>query len=95
MRPFLLPEVPVWASEELLSRSERPRGGSGGLEVRSQPEFGSPQSAQLRDYLGATGAKRGILAFRSLGEISWVENPAFLLAPSPEKGEAVHEGRSS
>jgi CRISPR-associated exonuclease Cas4 len=52
-------------------------------------------AAQLRDYLVATGAKRGILAFLSLGEIAWVENPASLLAPSPEQGEAVHKGRGS
>jgi hypothetical protein len=49
-------------------------------------------AAQLGDYLKATGARRGMLVFLSLGEITRVENPASLLAPSPEQGEAVQEG---
>lgn len=32
-------------------------------------------AAQLRDYLMATGAERGLLTFLNLGEIAWVYNP--------------------
>jgi CRISPR-associated exonuclease Cas4 len=41
-------------------------------------------AAQLRDYLMATGAERGMLAFLSLGEIAWVDNPATSPTPRSE-----------
>jgi hypothetical protein len=64
-------------------------------DISPSSEVRNRYVAQLRDYLVATGAKRGILAFLSLGEISWVENPASLLAPSTKQGEAVREARPS
>jgi ATP-dependent exoDNAse (exonuclease V) beta subunit len=106
MRPFLVPEVAIWASGDgvlVAGRADALAIRDNRVEVavdwKSDINPGSTvrnrYAAQLRDYLAATGAKRGILAFLSLGEISWVENPASLLAPSPEQGEAVQEGRPS
>jgi CRISPR-associated exonuclease Cas4 len=106
MRPFLLPEVAIWASEAsvlVAGRADALAIREGRVEVAVDWKSDiNPSSAarnryaaQLGDYLVATGAKRGLLAFLSLGEIAWVENPASLLTPSPEHSEAVHEGRDS
>ena len=94
MRPFLLPEVAIWASEEsvlVAGRADALAIRDGRVEVavdwKSDVNPSSAvrhrYSAQLRDYLIATGGARGMLAFLSLGEISWVENPASLLDPNP------------
>ena len=104
MRPFLLPEVTIWASGEgvlVAGRADALAIREGRVEVavdwksdiNPSSAVRNRYAAQLRDYLVATGAKRGILAFLSLGEISWIENPASLLAPSSEQGEAIHKAR--
>lgn len=106
MRPFLLPEVAIWGSEEgvlVAGRADALAIREGRVEVaidwksdiNPSSAVRNRYAAQLREYLQATGAKRGILAFLSLGEITWVENAASLLAPSPEQGAAVHEGKPS
>jgi CRISPR-associated exonuclease Cas4 len=87
MRPFLLPEVAIWGSGEgvlVAGRADALAIKEGRVEVavdwksdiNPSSAVRNSYAAQLRDYLVATGAKRGILAFLSLGEISWVENPA-------------------
>ena len=94
MRPFLLPEVAIWASEEsvlVAGRADALAIRDGRVEVAVDWKSDvNPSSAvrhryaaQLRDYLIATGGARGMLVFLSLGEISWVENPASLLDPNP------------
>jgi ATP-dependent exoDNAse (exonuclease V) beta subunit len=104
MRPFLLPEVAIWASGDgilIAGRADalaiRERGVEVAVDWKSDinpgPAVRNRYAAQLSDYLEATGAKRGMLVFLSLGEITLVENPASFLAPSPEQGEAVHEVR--
>lgn len=106
LRPFLVPEVAIWASGEgflVAGRADALSIREGRVEVavdwksdiNPSSAVRNRYAAQLRDYLVATGAKRGILAFLSLGDISWVEHPAPWLAPSPEPGEAVQEGRPS
>jgi len=98
IRPFLFPEVAIWASMEgilVAGRADALAIREGRVEVAVDWKSDiNPSSAvrnryatQLRDYLEATGAKRGILVFLSLGEISWVENPASSLAPNPEQGD--------
>lgn len=102
MRPFLLPEVAIWASGEgvlVAGRADALAIREGSVEVAVDWKSDiNPSSAvrkryaaQLRDYLEATGATRGMLVFLSLGEILWVENPFSLLAPSREEAEAVKE----
>ncbi|WP_431015483.1 UvrD-helicase domain-containing protein [Bradyrhizobium pachyrhizi] len=84
LRSFLVPEVPVWAAGEgyliagradaLAIRGER-------IEVAIDWKSDiSPSAAtrhayagQLRDYLVATGAERGLIVFLTLGEIAWIE----------------------
>ncbi|UPK01438.1 UvrD-helicase domain-containing protein [Bradyrhizobium sp. 170] len=106
LRPFLLPEVAIWASGEgvlVAGRADALAIREGRVEVavdwksdvNPSSAVRNRYAAQLKDYLVATGARRGILAFLSLGEITGVENPASLLAPSPEQGDAVQEGRPS
>jgi ATP-dependent exoDNAse (exonuclease V) beta subunit len=89
MRPHLLPEVTIWASGEsvlVAGRADALAIRDGRVEVavdwKSDVNPGSAvrnrYAAQLRDYLIATGGARGMLVFLSIGEISWVENPASL-----------------
>jgi CRISPR-associated exonuclease Cas4 len=97
MRPFLVPEVAIWASGEgvlVAGRADalaiRERSVEIAVDWKSDINPSSAirhrYAAQLRDYLEATGAKRGMLVFLSLGEITWVENPASLLACSLDQG---------
>jgi CRISPR-associated exonuclease Cas4 len=106
MRPFLVPEVAIWASRDgvlVAGRADAVAIRDGRVEVavdwksdiNPSSAIRNRYAAQLRDYLLATGAKRGILAFLSLDEISGVENPAPLLAPGAEQGEAEQEARPS
>jgi hypothetical protein len=106
MRPFLLPEVAVWASADgvlVAGRADALAIRDGRVEVAVDWKSDiNPSSAvrkryvaQLRDYLEATGAKRGMLAFLSLGEITWVENPTSSLTIGSEQGEAGHEAQPS
>ncbi|MDA9419307.1 hypothetical protein XI04_03890 [Bradyrhizobium sp. CCBAU 11430] len=106
LRPFLVPEVAIWASREgvlVAGRADALATREDSVEiavdwksdVNPSSAIRHRYAAQLQDYLEATGAKRGLLVFLSLGEISWVENPTSLSAPSPEQVEAVHEGRPS
>jgi ATP-dependent exoDNAse (exonuclease V) beta subunit len=94
IRSFLVPEVAIWAVGEgylIAGRADALaiRGGRVEVAVDWKSDINpssavrSRYAAQLRDYLVATGAERGILAFLSLGEISWVENPASSPTPRP------------
>lgn len=42
----------------------------------------------------ATGAERGLLAFLSLGEIAWVDNPLTSPTPQSEPSSASQVSRS-
>jgi CRISPR-associated exonuclease Cas4 len=82
-----MPEVTIWASGDGVFVAGRAdalaiRGARVEVAVDWKSDI-NPSSAvrnhyaaQLGDYLEATGAKRGMLVFLSLGEITWVENPA-------------------
>lgn len=106
VRPFLLPEVAIWGSGDgvlVAGRADALAITEGRVEaaidwksdIDPNPAVRNRYAAQLSDYLEAAGAKRGMLIFLSLGEISWVENPASLLAPNSKQGEVMHEARSS
>ena len=88
LRSSLVPEVAIWASGDgylLSGRADALAIKNGRVEVaidwksdiNPTSNVRSAYAGQLTDYLLATGAKRGMLAFLSLGEIAWVENPAF------------------
>jgi hypothetical protein len=83
--PFLIPELPVWASAEdglIAGRADALAVRDGSIEValdwKSDVEPTLSVRAgyvrQLRQYLFATGASRGAVVFMSLGEIVWVAN---------------------
>ncbi|MGY3390194.1 ATP-dependent exoDNAse (exonuclease V) beta subunit [Bradyrhizobium sp. USDA 3311] len=104
MRPFLLPEMTIWGSEDgvlIAGRADALAIREGHVEVAIDWKSDiTPSStvrnryaSQLSDYLKATGAKRGMLVFMSLGEIVWVENPASSLARRPEEDGIIHEAR--
>jgi CRISPR-associated exonuclease Cas4 len=99
MRSRLVPEIAIWAAGEgylVAGRADALAITDGRVEVAIDWKSDiSPTSAvrsayagQLRDYLAATGAERGVLVFATLGEIAWVENPARLPVPQPELGSA-------
>ena len=83
MRPYLVPEVAIWAAGEDYLMAGRAdalaiRGGRVEMAIDWKSDI-NPTSAvqnvyagQLRDYLAATGAGRGLLVFATLGEITWV-----------------------
>lgn len=87
IRPLLVPEVAIWAEGDghfVAGRADALaiRGGRVEAAVDWKSDIDPSlavrrrYAAQLRDYLVATEAPRGILVFLTLGEISWVENPA-------------------
>jgi ATP-dependent exoDNAse (exonuclease V) beta subunit len=88
IRALLVPEVAIWAAGDgylVAGRADALAIKNGRVEVAVDwksdinPSLAvrGQYAAQLRDYLVATGAERGILAFLSLGETSWVDSPAF------------------
>ncbi|MCW2086193.1 UNVERIFIED_ORG: CRISPR-associated exonuclease Cas4 [Bradyrhizobium japonicum] len=106
MRPLLLPEMAIWASGDgflLAGRADALAIRDGRVEVaidwksdiNPSPAVQQRYAMQLRDYLEATGARRGMLAFLSLGQITWVDNPTSVLTPDSEQGDAVHGARPS
>jgi CRISPR-associated exonuclease Cas4 len=83
LRPFLVPELPVWASAEdglIAGRADALAVRNGSIEVALDwksdvdpaPSVRAGYVRQLRRYLSATGASRGALVFMSLGEVVWV-----------------------
>ena len=95
MRSYLVPEVAIWAAGEgylVAGRADALAIKGGRIEVAIDWKSDiSPTSAvrsayvgQLRDYLEATGAERGMLVFLTLGEIAWVEKPGRLPVPRSE-----------
>lgn len=95
LRSFLVPEVAIWAAGKgylVAGRSDALliRGGRVEVaidwksDVNPTSAVRSAYAGQLRDYLAATRAERGMLVFLSLGEIVWVDNPAALPTPEAE-----------
>ena len=85
LRPFLIPELPVWATVEdglIAGRADALAVRNGSIEaaldwksdVNPTPSIRAGYARQLRRYLSATGAPRGALVFMSLGEIVWVQH---------------------
>jgi len=96
LRSSLVPEVAVWKANNdglLAGRADALAVKDDRIEVVVDWKSDvSPSSAtrsayrgQLRDYLEATGAKRGLLVFLSLGEIAWVENTGISTHPAAER----------
>src|SRR5882724_3041671 len=95
MRSVLVPEVAIWAAGKgylVAGRADALAIRGGRVEVaidwksdvNPTSAVRNGYAAQLRDYLMATGAERGMLAFLSLGEIAWVDNPATSPTPRSE-----------
>ncbi|MDF2119240.1 UvrD-helicase domain-containing protein [Roseiarcaceae bacterium H3SJ34-1] len=85
LRPHLVPELAVWSTVGdylIAGRADALAIKSGKVEVAIDwksdvdptPAVRNAYAGQLRDYLEATGAKRGALVFMSFGEIAWVES---------------------
>ncbi len=97
LRSSLIPEVAIWASGEgylLAGRADALAIKDDQVEVaidwksdiNPSSTLRSAYVGQLRDYLAATGAKRGMLVFLSLGEIALVENAAHYELPASSQG---------
>lgn len=105
IRSCLVPEVAIWSAGEgylVAGRADALaiRGGQVEVAIDWKSDI-NPTSAvrngyaaQLRDYLMATGAERGLLAFLSLGEIAWVDNPLTSPTPQSEPSSASQVSRS-
>jgi CRISPR-associated exonuclease Cas4 len=85
LRPFLVPELAVWASRDdylIAGRADALaiRDGRVDVAVDWKSDINPSVSAraayrrQLRDYLEATGAGRGALVFLTISEVVWVES---------------------
>ena len=83
LRPFLVPEIPIWAKEEdSLVAGRADALAVSGQRVDSAIDWKSDvnptlavreaHAQQLRDYLSATNASRGAIVYLSSGEIVWV-----------------------
>ncbi len=106
IRPLLVPEVAIWASGDsvlIAGRADALAIEEGRVEVavdwksdiNPTTAVRKRYAAQLSDYLEATGARRGMLVFLSLGETVWVENPASISAAGAEQGHAARDVRPS
>jgi ATP-dependent exoDNAse (exonuclease V) beta subunit len=84
LRSFLVPEVPVWTAGEgylvagradaLAVRGERIEVAiDWKSDVNPSAATRNAYGGQLRDYVVATGAERGLIVFLTLGEMTWIE----------------------
>ena len=87
LRPYLVPEMAVWAAREaylVAGRADALAIREGRIEVaidwksdvNPTPNIRAAYGGQLRDYLEATGARRGAIVFLTLGEVAWIERAA-------------------
>ena len=87
LRPFLVPEIPIWAKDEdslVAGRVDALAVSDQGVEaaidwksdVDPSPTVRRAHTQQLRDYLSATDASRGAIVYLSSGEIVWVGKKA-------------------
>lgn len=83
LRPFLVPEIPIWAKDEhglvagradaLVMDGERVDAAiDWKSDVNPTPAVRKAHVQQLHDYLSATNAGRGAIVYLSSGEIVWV-----------------------
>lgn len=83
LRPFLVPEIPIWAQDDaglvagradaLAVRGERVNSAiDWKSDVNPTLAVRKAYAQQLRDYLSATNASRGAIVYLSSGEIVWV-----------------------
>jgi CRISPR-associated exonuclease Cas4 len=101
IRPYLVPELAVWAASEdglVAGRADALAVKDSRVDVvidwksdvNVTPTVRAGYMQQLQTYLSATGARRGAVVFMSLGEIAWVEQasaglPRTVGASDPEK----------
>ena len=87
IRSCLVPEVAIWSAGEgylVAGRADALaiRGGRVEVAIDWKSDVNPTAAArrayagQLRDYLAATGAEKGVIVFLTLGEIVWIENHA-------------------
>lgn len=85
LRPYLVPEVPLWGSDQ----ANLVAGRADALAIRGETieavvdwksdvnptsEVRSAHLQQLRDYLSATGARSGGVVYLTSGEIVWFQS---------------------
>jgi CRISPR-associated exonuclease Cas4 len=84
LKPFLVPEMAIWAArngyliagrvDALAIRNDKIDVAiDWKSDINPTASVRAAYTGQLRDYLEATGARRGALVFLSLGEVVWVE----------------------
>jgi hypothetical protein len=84
LRPYLVPELAIWAARDtylVAGRADALAMRENKIDVavdwksdvKPTTSIRAAYAGQLRDYLQATGAARGALVFMSLGEVVWVE----------------------
>lgn len=87
LRPYLVPEVAVWAMRDtylVAGRADALAIQDGRIDiaidwksdVNPTADLRVAYSGQLRDYLEATGARRGAVVFLTLGEVAWIDRSA-------------------
>jgi len=87
IRSYLVPEVAIWSAGEgylVAGRADALAimGGRAEVAIDWKSDVNptaaarSAYAGQLRDYLAATGAEKGLIVFLTLGEIVWIENHA-------------------
>jgi ATP-dependent exoDNAse (exonuclease V) beta subunit len=80
----LVPEIPLWAASPprfLAGRADAAVTEEGRIvlvvdwksDVKPDAAAQSAHAAQLRDYLGVTGAERGAIVYMSAGHVFWIE----------------------
>ena len=87
LKPYLVPEVAVWAMRDtylVAGRVDALAILDGRIDVAIDWKSDVNPTAdrlaayggQLRDYLEATGAQRGAVVFLTLGEVAWLDRSA-------------------
>jgi len=87
LKPYLVPEVAVWAMRDtylVAGRVDALAIQDGRIDVaidwksdvNPTADRRAAYGGQLRDYLEATGAQRGAVVFLTLGEVAWIDRSA-------------------
>ncbi|WP_032908029.1 UvrD-helicase domain-containing protein [Mesorhizobium sp. LNHC252B00] len=84
LRPNLVPEIAIWSHDEVgliagradalaIIEDRVDAAIDWKSDVNPSPAVREAHAQQLRDYLSATGARRGAIVYLTSGEIAWVQ----------------------